>query len=291
MAYENCLDYLRLRGIFPGTVAPFCPVDNLILSVCAYVPWEEAVPTLRDGDWLPFPQAVEALTSHPDWDAVGLNHAQGHPHPGGGGRPQPPVPPLSLGCCEHVQDENTQFAALTYRLPDGTLYLAFRGTDDSLAGWKECFALSYTTVPAQKLAQEYLIQVARRYPGKLRVGGHSKGGNLAVWAAVHAPPLVRRRILQVISNDGPGFGRDLTTTRPTRSWQTGSSPTSPRPPWWAPSSTRTPGPGSSRATGQAPWASTTPSPGRSRGLALSPSPTAPAGASGSRQASGGGWTP
>ena len=72
MAYENCLDYLRLRGIFPGTVAPFCPVDNLILSVCAYVPWEEAVPTLRDGDWLPFPQAVEALTSHPDWDAVGL---------------------------------------------------------------------------------------------------------------------------------------------------------------------------------------------------------------------------
>ena len=56
MAYENCLDYLRLRGIFPGTVAPFCPVDNLILSVCAYVPWEEAVPTLRDGDWLPFPR-------------------------------------------------------------------------------------------------------------------------------------------------------------------------------------------------------------------------------------------
>lgn len=213
MAYENCLDYLRLRGIFPGTVAPFCPVDNLILSVCAYVPWEEAVPTLRDGDWLPFPQAVEALTSHPDWDAVGLIMPKDTPTLVVEAARSPRFRPLALGYCEHVQDENTQFAALTYRLPDGTLYLAFRGTDDSLAGWKECFALSYTTVPAQKLAQEYLIQVARRYPGKLRVGGHSKGGNLAVWAAVHAPPLVRRRILQVISNDGPGFGRDLTTTR------------------------------------------------------------------------------
>ena len=80
---------------------------------------------------------MEALTSHPDWDAVGLIMPKDTPHSGGGGRPAPRFRPLALGCCEHVQDENTQFAALTYRLPDGTLYLAFRGTDDSLAGWKE----------------------------------------------------------------------------------------------------------------------------------------------------------
>ena len=203
MAYENCLDYLRLRGIFPGSVAPFCPVDNLILSVCAYVPWEEAVPTLRDGDWLPFPQAVEALTSHPDWDAVGLIMPKDTPTLVVEAARSPRFRPLALGCCEHVQDENTQFAALTYRLPDGTLYLAFRGTDDSLAGWKECFALSYTTVPAQKLAQEYLIQVARRYPGKLRVGGHSKGGNLAVWAAVIlAMGLLGRRLSRWLKKRG-----------------------------------------------------------------------------------------
>lgn len=178
MAYENCLDYLRLRGIFPGSVAPFCPVDNLILSVCAYVPWEEAVPTLRDGDWLPFPQAVEALTSHPDWDAVGLIMPKDTPTLVVEAARSPRFRPLSLGCCEHVQDENTQFTALTYRLPDGTLYLAFRGTDDSLAGWKECFALSYTTVPAQKLAQEYLIQVAAGTPASSGWGATPRG---ATW--------------------------------------------------------------------------------------------------------------
>ena len=68
-------------------------------------------------------------------------------------------------------------------------------------------------VPAQALAQDYLVQVAQRHPGRLRVGGHSKGGNLAVWAALHAPPLLRRRILRVTSHDGPGFGQDLTRTR------------------------------------------------------------------------------
>ena len=68
-------------------------------------------------------------------------------------------------------------------------------------------------VPAQALAQDYLVQVAQRHPGRLRVGGHSKGGNLAVWAALHAPPLLRRRILRVTSHDGPGFGQDLTHTR------------------------------------------------------------------------------
>lgn len=214
MSFENCLEYLRRRGIFPGWVAPFCPVDNLILSVCAYAPLEEVLPGVEDEDWLPFPQAMERLVLHPDWDAVGLVMPTETPTLVTETAASPRFSPLALGCCQSVLDEDTQFAALTYRLSDGTLFLAFRGTDDSLAGWKECFALSYASaVPAQVLAQEYLVQVARRYPGKLRLGGHSKGGNLAVWAAVHAPPIIRRRILQVYSNDGPGFGQDLTGTR------------------------------------------------------------------------------
>ena len=76
---------------------------------------------------------------------------------------------LGLGCAAGVLDQQTQFAALTFRLPDSTLYLAFRGTDDTLVGWKECFAMSYAfPVPAQALAQDYLVQVAQRHPGRLR---------------------------------------------------------------------------------------------------------------------------
>ena len=214
VGYGNCLDYLQRRGVLPFRVAPFCPVDDLILSLCAYLPFEQVLPGPRQGDWVPFPQAVEALTQRPGWDAVGLIMAKDTPALVRQAARSPRFQTLGLGCAAGVLDQQTQFAALTFRLPDGTLYLAFRGTDDTLVGWKECFAMSYAfPVPAQALAQDYLVQVAQRHPGRLRVGGHSKGGNLAVWAALHAPPLLRRRILRVTSHDGPGFGQDLTRTR------------------------------------------------------------------------------
>ncbi|MFR2521782.1 MAG: Mbeg1-like protein [Evtepia gabavorous] len=214
MGYGNCLDYLQRRGVLPFRVAPFCPVDDLILSLCAYLPFEQVLPGPRQGDWVPFPQAVEALTQRPGWDAVGLIMAKDTPALVRQAARSPRFQTLGLGCAAGVLDQQTQFAALTFRLPDSTLYLAFRGTDDTLVGWKECFAMSYAfPVPAQALAQDYLVQVAQRHPGRLRVGGHSKGGNLAVWAALHAPPLLRRRILRVTSHDGPGFGQDLTRTR------------------------------------------------------------------------------
>ena len=214
VGYGNCLDYLQRRGVLPFRVAPFCPVDDLILSLCAYLPFEQVLPGPRQGDWVPFPQAVEALTQRPGWDAVGLIMAKDTPALVRQAARSPRFQTLGLGCAAGVLDQQTQFAALTFRLPDSTLYLAFRGTDDTLVGWKECFAMSYAfPVPAQALAQDYLVQVAQRHPGRLRVGGHSKGGNLAVWAALHAPPLLRRRILRVTSHDGPGFGQDLTRTR------------------------------------------------------------------------------
>ena len=213
VAFENCLTYLRRRGRLPFRAASFGPVDNLILSLCAYDPFEWVLPGVESGVWLPFSQAVEKLTQQPGWDNMGLLMSPHTPELVVEAARSPRFRTLALGCMETVADQDTQFAALTYRLPDGTLFLAFRGTDDTLAGWKECFAMSYSpSVPSQRLALDYLVRVATKYPGKLRLGGHSKGGNLAVWAAVHAPALLRRRILMVYSNDGPGFHRDLTHT-------------------------------------------------------------------------------
>ena len=104
-----------------------------------------------------------------------------------------------------------QFAALTIETGDGRLYLSFRGTDDTLAGWREDFELAcMPEVPAQKKALQYVEEVARQFPRKkLRLGGHSKGGNLAVYAGVFCPAAVQRRIAAVWSNDGPGFHTDL----------------------------------------------------------------------------------
>ncbi|MGM9564659.1 Mbeg1-like protein [Evtepia sp.] len=215
MSRKNCLDYLEERGHLPFSQAPFCIIDSLILSVCAYAPLEGVLPGLSAQEALPFRQAVDRLTTQAGWDHTGVLMADQIPRLVVRTAESPRFAQVRLGCCESILDEETgtQFAALTWFLPDGTLYLSFRGTDDSLVGWKECFRMAFTfPIPAQKLAEDYLAQVAARHPGKLRLGGHSKGGNLAVWAAVHAQPMVRRRILRVDSHDGPGFTRDLTGT-------------------------------------------------------------------------------
>ncbi|MCR4623032.1 MAG: DUF2974 domain-containing protein [Clostridiales bacterium] len=110
---------------------------------------------------------------------------------------------------EFSQTQTKQFSAVTFLLPDGTAYVAFRGTDSTIVGWKEDFMLTFTTpVPAQARAAEYLNRVAALIDAPLRVGGHSKGGNLAVYASAFCENDAQKRIIQVYSHDGPGFDED-----------------------------------------------------------------------------------
>ena len=86
-------------------------------------------------------------------------------------------------------DRQTQFAAMTFVHRKDFAYVGFRGTDTSFTGWRENFNMAYTApVPAQEQAARYLQAVAPRAPKRVYVGGHSKGGNLAVYAALKAPP-------------------------------------------------------------------------------------------------------
>ena len=99
-----------------------------------------------------------------------------------------------------------QFSAITIYLPDETMYVAFRGTDNTIIGWKEDFNMSFSKlVPAQTDAVNYLESVAKKYKNRIRVGGHSKGGNLAVYAAAFCNKHVKDKIINVYNNDGPGF--------------------------------------------------------------------------------------
>ena len=108
---------------------------------------------------------------------------------------------------EHFSEEQQmQFAAVTMLLPGGTLAVAFRGTDDSLVGWKEDFNMAFRyPVPAQHAACEYVCAVARLWRGPMVLLGHSKGGNLAVYAAMNASDEVKDRVERIYSLDGPGF--------------------------------------------------------------------------------------
>lgn len=109
--------------------------------------------------------------------------------------------------------EQKQFAAVTYLLDDDTAYIAYRGTDATFIGWKEDFNMAFILpVPAQRESVVYLNEVAENIPHKLLVGGHSKGGNLAVYSASECNPAVRERIAGIYSHDGPGFRDEFFTS-------------------------------------------------------------------------------
>ena len=206
----NLFDYLSWRGDLTFDRSPFRPVDGLILSALAYVHFGALVPEGPDAP-VPLGRAAEGYLSLPParrgrcrcGDDLRLLRALAE------------APRFArLGLCRQadrfVPREETQFAALTVLLEDGSAFLAFRGTDGTLVGWKEDFNLSFLdVVPAQLEAADYVQTFAAGFSGPLRLGGHSKGGNLAVAGAALAGMKARDQIRSVWSFDGPGLNAYL----------------------------------------------------------------------------------
>ena len=108
------------------------------------------------------------------------------------------------------KDTVKQFAALCFLLPDGTNYVSFRGTDETITGWREDFLMSCQSETAgAKEAVNYINRVAKVLEGQLILGGHSKGGNFAMYAAAFCEAENKERIVQVYNNDGPGFREEV----------------------------------------------------------------------------------
>ena len=209
----NILDYLDWRGDLTFAERPFNEVDNLILAEACYLDFSGVVPQAFAAPPVSLREAASAyFAAHPTTDMGVLVPDQ--------------IPVLVeraaktarfegiglLGYVNRIDEETqTQFSAMTILLPDKSVYVAFRGTDDTIVGWKEDFNMAFTPeIPAQKYAAEYLRQASDAYPFSVfRVGGHSKGGNLAVYAAVFCGADVQKKIIAVYNNDGPGFYSSL----------------------------------------------------------------------------------
>ena len=104
-----------------------------------------------------------------------------------------------------------QFGAITVHISEEEMYVSYIGTDSTINGWKEDFNMSFMeSVPCQIAGKEYLEEVAKKYPNKkIRIGGHSKGGNVAIYSAVMASSDIQNRIIKVYNYDGPGFKRQV----------------------------------------------------------------------------------
>lgn len=208
----NLLDYLDWRGDLTLAQSPFSEVDNLILAELSFVDFTGIVPAPGSGAGIPLYQAANAFfTRFPAGEKIDMGVLVPNAIPKMLQKMASTARfrDMRLSCfTTHLDVEKSeQFAALAIECGDGAVYFSFRGTDDTLAGWKEDFHLTcMPEIPAQKLARDYVVTAAKQFPRKkLRLGGHSKGGNLAVWASVFAPAALQRRIESVWSNDGPGF--------------------------------------------------------------------------------------
>lgn len=208
-------DYLTWRGDLTFRAAPFCEVDSLILSMFSYLDMKDIVPAPEEESNITVWAASKAfLERHPDpkkskmgvlipKDILKMMRAM---------RSTKRFGTLKMSGFVNIIDTESelQFSAVTFLLNDGTAVVTYRGTDDTLVGWKEDMNMCFLpVVPAQIKAVEYLSAVAQKHQGKLILTGHSKGGNLAVYAAVHSDAAIRERITAVYSNDGPGFGKNI----------------------------------------------------------------------------------
>lgn len=111
---------------------------------------------------------------------------------------------------EMIESIEKQFAAITYRLNDDQFFIAFRGTDSSMLGWKEDVNMSYIeNVPSQLSAKKYLEKILNKYPYSFYLAGHSKGGNVAVYSATMCGEVFFPRIRKIYNFDGPGFQSDF----------------------------------------------------------------------------------
>lgn len=206
----NIFDYINWRGDITLEKDGFNEIDNLILSRFSYLPFDELI---KENEVVTIRKLSERfkekdITKLPIlWDDdVNLFPAIGNSKRFGEMKATKYVNKISI-------EQEKQFSAITVIMPDDTLYVSYRGTDNTVVGWKEDLNMTFTThIPSQIDAVNYLNEIAKIYPNKIRVGGHSKGGNLAVYASIFAKQEVKDRIINIYNNDGPGFMDEITET-------------------------------------------------------------------------------
>ena len=185
----------------------FNAVDSLVLSQLAYLNFDDIVPGLSD---VATPITIKeiAVMENPDRLFHDVRESKSNQQLLFALANSSRFGNTKLGFYMNQIDSEAekQFSAITCLLGDGSAYIAYRGTDSTFVGWKEDFNMAFISpVPSQEEGVAYLNAVAEKIPNNLKIGGHSKGGNIAVYSAIYCSQIVQGRIVQIFSHDGPGF--------------------------------------------------------------------------------------
>ena len=201
---ENTVfSYLKWRGDIDLEKTPFNEVDALVLALFSYTNLNDIVPengteiTVKEAAKKYFKKEI-SKNDHRYYQYLFklMNSANRFKN-------------AKLSYFTDTLTDKTQFSAVKIELEDGTNFISFRGTDDSLVGWKEDFEISFRTTIAQKQAAEYLAKVMNNDDKQYYLLGHSKGGNLAEFAALNVEPKLRKRINAIYTFDSPGIAKEV----------------------------------------------------------------------------------
>lgn len=206
----NVMDYIKKYGDVSFCDMPFGEADNVALCGMYYMPFDKVVSDSFEDEPVDYKTASDEI-----FELRGRKHT-----------------PVGLVLLKNISEQMVlmskykrfqemkvvaavrvyekapavQFEAATFLLPDGKIVVLFKGTDDTLTGWKEDFdILTKKGIPSNRLSIEYLEKAAKNFDGNIIVCGHSKGGFIAQYAALYSSKEVRDRIEVVYNDDGPGF--------------------------------------------------------------------------------------
>lgn len=208
----NVISYLEWRGDISISRLPLCEADYAVIGCCSYFPFDGVVPEDFDSAPISLWNAVNRVKELESLEGDGRSF---HYKLDTDMTSQLLVSPrfTSLGLIGYRnkidEEKEEQFSAVTMQLPNNQTVVVFRGTDRTLTGWKEDFNMMYMeNVPSQKDALLYLEESAAHSHGDIYVCGHSKGGNLAVYASAYCSDAVKARIKDIVNLDGPGFTKE-----------------------------------------------------------------------------------
>ncbi len=208
---SNVCEYVKWRGDLTLKQSKFNEIDALILTRLSYFPFDQLIQPNEEATVEELSKRFEKAdksTMKILWeDDNELFPLMGKSERFGKMRVTQYVNKINA-------EQEKQFSATTVILPDNTIFVTYRGTDATIVGWKEDFNMCFKShIASQKDAVEYLNMVSKKYKRLIRIGGHSKGGNLAVYAAMFTNPKVKKRIINIYNNDGPGFDDEIIKTK------------------------------------------------------------------------------
>lgn len=202
----NIIDYIKKHKDEDFNTYKFTEVDNLILSLLSYIDFTNIVGAFKKNKISLQEAAHKINQSKQNQHSTFFIHTLKMLNLM---KDTKRYSNLKLYNYMKIVNKDMQFGALTIKLNDNSIFVSFAGTDTSIIGWEEDFKMAYLYPGAsQKYAATYLNKTIGLFDRNISIGGHSKGGNLAICAAMNANFWIKRKIKNIYNNDGPGFLKD-----------------------------------------------------------------------------------